>query len=47
MRRQRRDVRVDDGIAYLSYWRHGLIMLDVGNGIAGGSPSNPREIARW
>ena len=41
------DVRVDDGIAYLSYWRHGLIMLDVGNGIAGGSPANPQEITRF
>ena len=41
------DVRVEDGIAYLSYWRHGLIMLDVGNGIADGSPSNPQEITRY
>lgn len=41
------DVRVDDGIAYLSYWRHGLIMLDVGAGIVGGSPAEPREITRF
>ena len=27
--------------AVCGYWRDGLIMLDVGNGIKGGSPQNP------
>lgn len=40
------DVWVEDGIAYSSNWNDGIIMVDVGNGIAGGSPSNPVEIAR-
>lgn len=41
------DVQVVDGIAYLAYWRHGLVILDVGNGIRGGSPSSPRLIGRY
>ncbi len=40
------DVWVVDGIAYSSNWNDGVIMVDVGNGVAGGSPSNPVEIAR-
>ena len=28
-------------IAYSSNWRDGVYLVDVGNGIAGGSPSNP------
>jgi len=35
------DVDVRDGLAYLSYWNDGLIILDVGNGMKGGSPENP------
>lgn len=35
------DVWVDDGIAYSSNWRDGVFMVDVGNGIAGGSPAEP------
>ena len=35
------DVWIEDGIAYSSNWRDGVYMVDVGNGIAGGSPSNP------
>ena len=38
------DIDVRDGIAYLSYWDDGLVMLDVGNGMKGGSPSNPQLI---
>lgn len=41
------DVWVDDGIAYLSYWNDGLVILDVGNGIAGGSPSTPQLVSRF
>ncbi|GAB5519088.1 MAG: Ig-like domain-containing protein [Rhodothermales bacterium] len=41
------DVWVVDGIAYSSNWSDGVVMVDVGNGIAGGSPSNPVEIGRY
>jgi hypothetical protein len=40
------DVYVRDGLAFLSHWDSGLIILDVGNGIAGGSPSSPAEVSR-
>jgi hypothetical protein len=40
------DVYVRDGLAFLSNWTDGLIILDVGNGIAGGSPNSPREVSR-
>lgn len=40
------DVWIEDGIAYTSNWNDGVIMVDVGNGIAGGSPENPVEILR-
>ena len=39
------DVYVRDGLAFLSHWDAGLIILDVGNGILGGSPSNPRHVS--
>ncbi len=32
------DLQVKDGLAYLAYWRDGLIILDVGNGMSGGQP---------
>jgi len=41
------DLQVKDGIAYLAYWRDGLIILDVGNGVAGGSPENPKLISQY
>ena len=28
-------------------WRDGLVILDVGNGMAGGSPENPKLIAQY
>ena len=40
------DVYVRNGLAILSHWSVGLIIVDVGNGIAGGSPSNPVEVSR-
>ncbi len=40
------DVYVRGGLAFLSHWRAGVIILDVGDGRAGGSPSNPVEIGR-
>ena len=41
------DIDVQDGIAYLSNWNDGLIVLDVGNGLRGGSPSDPRFITQY
>ncbi len=41
------DVWVVDGIAYSSNWGDGVVMVDVGNGIAGGSPSNPVLIGKY
>jgi hypothetical protein len=40
------DVYVRDGLAFLSHWNAGLIILDVGRGLAGGSPGNPVEVSR-
>jgi hypothetical protein len=40
------DVYVRDGLAFLSNWTDGLIIVDVGNGVAGGSPTNPVEVSR-
>ncbi len=40
------DVDVRDGLAYLSYWNDGLIILDVGNGIQGGSPEAPKLVSQ-
>jgi len=41
------DVDVQDGLAYLSYWNDGLVILDIGNGMAGGSPSNPQFVSQY
>jgi hypothetical protein len=41
------DVDVQDGLAYLSYWNQGLVILDVGNGIKGGSPENPQLVSQY
>ena len=41
------DVYVRDGLAFLSHWSAGLVILDVGNGIRGGSPTNPMEVSRF
>ncbi|MFQ6046104.1 MAG: hypothetical protein ACE5PT_07075 [Gemmatimonadales bacterium] len=41
------DVWVVDGIAYSSNWGDGVVLVDVGNGIAGGSPSDPVKIAQY
>jgi hypothetical protein len=37
---------VANGLAYLAYWRHGLIVLDVGNGVKGGQPEKPQFVSR-
>lgn len=41
------DVWVVDGIAYTSNWGDGVVLIDVGNGIMGGSPSNPIKITSY
>jgi hypothetical protein len=41
------DVDVQDGLAYLSYWNDGLVILDIGNGMAGGSPSSPQLVSQY
>jgi len=41
------DVDVQDGLLYGSWWHDGLVILDVGNGIRGGSPSNPQVVAQY
>ncbi len=41
------DVIVQDGYAYLSYWDDGILMLDVGAGTHGGTPTAPVEVSRY
>ena len=41
------DVDVQDGVAYVSYWGDGLVLLDVGNGIKGGRPDAPQLIGQY
>ena len=41
------DVWIEDGIAYSSNWSDGLQLVDIGNGIAGGSPENPVQFASY
>ncbi|MGE0351871.1 MAG: hypothetical protein AB7I33_14515 [Gemmatimonadales bacterium] len=41
------DIDVRDGLAYLSYWNDGLVILDVGNGLKGGSPERPQLVTRF
>lgn len=40
------DLQVQDGLAYLAYWRDGLVILDVGNGIKHGSPEHPQLVSQ-
>jgi len=41
------DIDVQDGLAYLSNWNNGLVILDIGKGIKGGSPSNPVLVSQY
>ena len=41
------DVTIADGLAYLSYWDDGLVILDVGNGIKGGTATDPRMVSQY
>jgi len=37
---------VKDGLAYLAYWRDGLVILDVGNGCKQGAPEHPKLVSQ-
>ena len=41
------DVYVKEGLAYLAYWRDGVVILDVGSGIKGGSPERPQVVSQY
>jgi hypothetical protein len=41
------DIDVQNGLLYASWWNDGLIILDVGNGIKGGTPSNPKLVSQF
>src|SRR5688572_3029219 len=40
------DIFVKDGIAYLSYWDDGLVILDLGGAGKGGTPTEPLFVSR-
>ena len=41
------DVWVEDGLAYSSNWSDGVHIVDVGNGMRGGSPQNPVKVSSY
>jgi hypothetical protein len=41
------DIDVQDGLLYGAWWNDGLVIVDVGNGIRGGSPSNPKLVSQF
>ncbi|HET7460208.1 MAG TPA: hypothetical protein VFJ82_03135 [Longimicrobium sp.] len=41
------DVAVKDGLAYLSYWNDGLVIVDVGNGVREGTPRRPKFVGQY
>lgn len=41
------DIDVQDGLLYGSWWNDGLVILDVGNGIKGGTPANPVLVTQY
>jgi hypothetical protein len=41
------DIDVQNGLLYASYWNDGLVVLDVGAGVKGGSPSNPQLVSQF
>jgi hypothetical protein len=42
-----RGLEVRDGLLYTGSWSDGLVILDVGNGVEGGSPSRPRFVSQY
>jgi hypothetical protein len=41
------DIDVQNGLLYASWWNDGLIILDVGNGIKGGTPASPKLVSQF
>lgn len=41
------DIDIKDGLLYASYWNDGLVVLDIGNGVKGGSPANPVMVSQY
>ncbi len=41
------DLYIKDGLAYLAYWHDGLVILDVGAGLKGGSPEHPKLVSQF
>jgi len=41
------DIDIRDGLLYASYWNDGMIVLDIGNGMKGGSPSKPTMVSQF
>jgi hypothetical protein len=41
------DIDLQNGLMYASYWNDGLVILDVGNGIKGGSPASPQLVSQY
>ena len=41
------DIDVQNGMVYASWWNDGLIILDVGNGLKGGSPDKPVLVSQF
>jgi hypothetical protein len=41
------DMDIRDGLLYASYWNDGLVVLDIGNGMKGGSPSKPTLVSQF
>jgi hypothetical protein len=41
------DVDVQNGLLYGSWWNDGLVILDVGNGVKGGTPSAPKIVSQF
>ncbi|MEM6675979.1 MAG: Ig-like domain-containing protein [Planctomycetota bacterium] len=41
------DVWIEDGLAYSSNWSDGVHIVDVGNGMKGGSPQNPVKVSSY
>lgn len=41
------DIDIQDGLLYGSWWNDGLVILDVGNGIRGGTPAKPVIVSQY
>ena len=41
------DIDIQDGLLYGSWWNDGLVILDVGNGIRGGTPAKPVIVSQF